>query len=289
MRRESMVSVILPVRNGAELLGEQLFALTRQTYRGDWELVVVDNGSTDGSPDVARGWEKGLPVLRIIDASGQPGAAHARNVGAEHARGDVLAFCDADDVVSEQWLAAIVAALGDSDMVAGAIDTSRLNDALTRRWRPFAVGAVPVSHGWLPYALSANVGFRREVFKELGGFREDYRVGEDVEISWRAQLRGHRFTYAPDAVVHYRFRTGLRSMLTQFVGYGTIGPQLYRDFRDKGMPTSGVRAALGLWTRLVAFLPIAIWSAHARGDVLRRLAFRLGRLRGSVRMRVLYL
>jgi glycosyltransferase involved in cell wall biosynthesis len=289
MASERMVSVVVPVRNCAELLVEQLEALARQTYAGAWEIVVADNGSTDASAAVANQWAERLPQLRVVDASSRPGAAHARNVGASQARGDLLAFCDADDVVSDGWLSALVDALADADVVAGAIDTDRLNDALTRRWRPFTVGAVPVSHGWLPYGLSANVGFRRPVFQQLEGFREDYRVGEDVEISWRAQLRGLRFTYAPDAVVHYRFRTGLRAMLRQYVGYGTIGPQLYRDFRDTGMPASGVGASLGLWTRLVALLPIAIWSPRARGDVLRRLAFRLGRLRGSVQTHVLYL
>jgi glycosyltransferase involved in cell wall biosynthesis len=284
-----LVSVILPVRDGGDLFTEQLAALSRQTYSGRWEVVVADNGSADGSADRAKSWANRLPGLVVVDASDRPGAAHARNVGAQHARGDVLAFCDADDVVDENWLTALLAGLQGADLVAGAIETDLLNDPLVRRWRPFDVGAVPISHGWLPYALSANVAFRRSVFMALEGFREDYRVGEDVEICWRAQLNGHRFAYTPEAVVHYRFRAGLRPLLRQYVAYGTIGPRLFQDFRDEGMPASGLRAAVGPWVRLVTKLPIALLSTTARGDVLRRMAFRLGRIRGSLQVRVLYL
>jgi len=287
--RPAMVSVVIPVRDGGDLLAEQLSALSRQTYAGEWEVVVADNGSRDGSADKARQWTDRLPGLRVVDASDHPGAAHARNVGARQASGDVLAFCDADDVVSAGWLASLVAGLDDADLIAGAIETDRLNDPLMRRWRPFDVGAVPISHGWLPYALSANVAFRASAFEALKGFREDYRVGEDVEICWRAQLAGHRFAYSPEAVVHYRFRAGLRPLLRQYVAYGTIGPRLFQDFRDGGMPASGFRTAVGPWVRLVARLPIALWSTTARGDVLRRMAFRLGRIRGSFQTRVLYL
>jgi len=283
------VSVIVPVRDGGTLLLEQLAALSRQTYAGKWEVIVADNGSRDGSADNARQWADRLPSLRVVDAADRPGAAHARNVGARNARGDVLVFCDADDVVSPTWLAALVARLDDADLVAGAIETDLLNDPLMRRWRPFDVGAVPISHGWLPYALSANVAFRAATFAALKGFREDYRVGEDVEICWRAQLAGYRFDYSPDAVVHYRFRAGLRPLLRQYVAYGTIGPRLFHDFREGGMPASGFRTAVGPWVRLVAKLPIALLSTTARGDVLRRMAFRLGRIRGSLQTRVLYL
>ena len=289
MTTKPTVSVILPVHNGGDLLAEQLEALSRQTYRGRWELVVADNGSTDGSLAVVKSWATRLPNLRIIDASARKGAAYARNAGAAQAAGDLLAFCDADDVVADHWLADLVAGLADADVVAGAIETTRLNTALMRQWRPFDVGAVPISHGWLPYGLSANIGFRAATFRALDGFREDYPVGEDVEISWRAQLRGHRFSYAGNAVVHYRFRSGLRPLLRQYVAYGTIGPRLFRDFAAAGMPMSGVRGAVGPWVRLLASLPFAVLSRAARGDILRRVAFRVGRIRGSVQMRVLYL
>lgn len=289
MTQPALVSVVMPVRDGAELLDEQLAALAGQSYSGAWELLVADNGSTDGSLSVAEAWRDRLPRLRVVDATDRPGAAHARNVAAAAASGDLLVFCDADDVADAGWLEAMVAAAADADVVAGRIETHRLNDELARRWRPFlAHGSEPISHGWLPYALSANAAFRAEVFRALGGFREDYPVGEDVEISWRAQLSSYRLRFAPDAVMHYRYRTALLPLLRQYLAYGTIGPRLYRDFQAAGMPPSPVRAAVRPWLRLLGRLPVALLSRGARGDVLRRIAFRLGRVRGSVDLHVAY-
>jgi glycosyltransferase involved in cell wall biosynthesis len=284
------VSVVVPVHNGATTVGEQIEALVGQTYPGSYEVVVVDNNSTDETPSIVRAWSERAPVVRMVAATERSGAAYARNAGAKAARGDILAFSDADDVADSKWLEHLVAAIEDADVVGGSIESERLNDALLLRWRPpLPSGSSPISHGFLPYALGANVAFRRAVFDALGGFREDYPVGEDVELVWRAQLTGRRFAFSPDAVVHYRYRTGVAALVRQYVAYGTIGPRLYRDFRDAGMPGSPLRAAIGPWIRLLVRLPLALISRHVRGDVLRRIAFRVGRVRGSLAARVVYL
>src|SRR5688500_9296124 len=97
-------SVVVPVRDGAATIGEQLAALAQQDFPGSWEVVVADNGSRDGTADVVRSFRDRLPGLRLVDASARPGASHARNAGAAAATGEVLAFCDADDVVDPGWL-----------------------------------------------------------------------------------------------------------------------------------------------------------------------------------------
>ena len=86
------LSVIVPVLNAVPTLGQQLEALSRQAYDGTWEVVVADNGSTDGSPELAAAWQDKLPALRVIDASDRRGAGATRNAAARVARGDVFAF-----------------------------------------------------------------------------------------------------------------------------------------------------------------------------------------------------
>ena len=283
-------SVVIPVCNGAETIGAQLAALAEQRYAGTWEVIVADNGSTDETAAIVEAWRTRLPRLRRIDASQRPGAAYARNEGARHACGEVIAFCDADDVAGELWLQSLVTALRDADIAGGTIESTRLNDAVALHWRPpLPSASLPISHGFLPYALGANVAFRAEVFGLLGGFREDYPAGEDVELLWRAQLAEFRFAFAADAVVHYRYRRGLRALLRQYVSYGQIGPRLYRDFAVVGMPSSPLLAVIGPWLRLLLKLPLALLSPTARGDVLRRIAFRIGRIRGSLASKVVYL
>ena len=284
------ISVVMPVRDGAATIGEQLAALSRQDTIDPWELVVADNGSRDRTQEVVARWRHRVPRLRCLRATDRPGAAHARNVGARAAEGRLLAFCDADDVVADGWLGGLVAALEEAELVTGPMLTATINPPRAVRWRdPLPTDAPPLSHGFLPYALSANLGVRRDAFDGLGGFREDYPVGEDVELSWRAQLAGMRLGFAPSAGVHYRYRAELRALVRQYLGYGTIGPRLYRDFRAAGMPASTLRASIGPWARLLLALPRCAVDPDVRGDVLRRLAFRAGRVRGSLAAGVVYL
>ena len=81
----------------------QLKALCHQQWRGGWEVIVADNGSTDGTQDVLARFHGPLPGLRLIDPSARRGAVHARNVAVKEASGAGLAFCDADDEVGIGW------------------------------------------------------------------------------------------------------------------------------------------------------------------------------------------
>ena len=105
------LSVIIPLFNDAEYIAIQLNALANQNWSEPWELIVSDNGSTDGSLRVVEQYRKRIPNLRIVDSSDMRGAAHARNVGATAALSDNLAFCDADDEVAPGWLKAMGEAL----------------------------------------------------------------------------------------------------------------------------------------------------------------------------------
>src|ERR1700729_4261011 len=101
------VSVVIPCYNAAHLVGRQLEALQRQDVTFRWEIVVADNGSSDGSATVASAyWTEALPVT-VCDASDLQGVNHARNVGVGNSSGEFILLCDADDQVAEGWLAAM--------------------------------------------------------------------------------------------------------------------------------------------------------------------------------------
>jgi len=286
------VSVVIPVLNAAGTLGEQLGALSAQVFDGEYEVIVADNGSTDTSGRIVARWVDRLPKLRVVDASDRRGANHARNVGGRASDGELILVCDADDVVDTGWISAMVRAADQADVLGGAFEEATLNDEVSSSWRPtHSTTRLPTTlNGFLPFAVSANCGVRAQVFRALGGWSEDYMYGgDDVEFSWRAQIRGYRLAFVPDAIVRYRYRSGLGALFRQFSAYGMAESHLYRDFRDAGAMRRTPAATAKRYGWLVAHVPDVARSSSTRGRWVRAAAFNWGRLRGSLKYRTLYL
>jgi GT2 family glycosyltransferase len=288
-----MISVVLPLYNGASVVGEQLAALAGQAYPGAWELVVADNGSTDGGAAMVERWSDRIPGLQVVDASARRGAAAARNAGARAAAGDGLVFCDADDVVAPGWLAAMAETLQGHDFVAGACDHEMLNPGAAANWhaRSFQTG-LPVAMNFLPYASSANMAVSRAAFFEVGGFDESFAAvgaaGEDIDLSWRLQLGSHRLRFEPGALVYYRHRHDLREVWRQNLHYGMADVLLYRRYRAHGLRPRPLGQAMRGFRGLLVRAP-ALVRRGSRGVWLRDAGHRVGRLRGSVQGRTFFL
>jgi glycosyltransferase involved in cell wall biosynthesis len=280
--RYPMISVVLPVRDGLPWLDAQLDALAAQQCDEPWEIVVADNGSSDTSVELARSWAGRDDRLRVLDASARRGPAAARNAGVRAAQGELLAFCDADDVVQPGWLQACVAALVDADMVAGSFDMASLNGAASDGPGPAATSQL----GFLPAGLAANLAVRRPVFEAVGGFSEDLFVGEDVDLCWRVQLGGYRFSAAPEAVVAKREPRDLRVHFHRALAYGRCGPKLYRRYRRRGARRDLAGAAKS-WAWLLVSIP-RLGNDSLRRRWVRAAGVRLGRLAGSVSERAFF-
>jgi glycosyltransferase involved in cell wall biosynthesis len=273
------LSVVMPVFNEARHIDQQLGALAAQTYPGDWELIVADNGSTDGTQGIVESWMTRLPV-RVVDAGARRGCGPARNQGVEAARGDALLFCDADDIVEPGWLGAHGSALDRVALSAGAIVFFQETPAPVAE----VPSAAPTLLGWLPYAQGANCGVRREAYDAVGGFNEANRYAEDVEFSWAVQLAGFSLAYTPGAVVQKRVRTTARELFVQSYRYGLCDVDMYRRYRAHGASRAPGRDAARTYLGLLARLP-ALASPVVRERWLRQAGRRSGRLVGSMRDR----
>ena len=283
------VSIIIPVLNEEGHLGAQLAALAQQSYRGSWEVLVVDNGSTDRSCEIALEWTPRLPGLRVLDARDRRGLNHARNVGALEAKGDFLAFCDGDDVVSPGWLEAMVEAAPSGDIFAGTLEASRLNPPLVRSWRRGGDDkALVLYHDFMPAAPGGNLGVWTDVARDVG-WDEDFEFGSsDIEFSWRAQLRAYRIVHVPGALIHIRFRTDMLGSARQWFRYGQSGALLYNRFRSLGLTRPSSKAAAREWAWLGRHCLDLLDNPESRGWWLRTAGFRLGRLVGSLRHRAYF-
>ena len=286
-----VVTVIVPALDAARTILPQLCALTGQVGAPPFEVLVADNGSTDGTQAVVQGVARADSRVRLLDATANRGTNGARNLGARAARGSLLLYCDADDVVDIGWVREMSSALQTNDLVGGRIDEHVLNPGVAARCRATQMEELPrTDFAALQYAVGCCVGIRRHVLDAVGGWDLTYPAdicGDDIELSWRCQLAGYNLGFAPRALVYRRLRSSLRGAAGQSYRYGWSLPMIYSRFRHIAFGSRAARALLAdsLWT--VGTIPRAIVSGQFRRHWLQRSAFLAGRAIGCARLRVL--
>ena len=247
------ISIVIAARNAAATISEQLDAICAQETALAWEVVVVDDESTDGTRSIVDAYCAEWPNIRIVLGRGL-GVSAARNLGIAASTAPSIVTVDADDVVAQGWLSAMAAALNESPFVAGALEIKRLNPARVIETRGSRLTLGPGSYsGIFQFAHSCNLGVQRHVIETVGGFDESLSAGEDIEFSYRCWRSGINLTYAESAIIHYRYRTSLRSLWNQGLAYGRIRPILRRRFNADGLSIPAgntARAGIGIIKRL---------------------------------------
>ena len=265
------LSVILPCYNGAETLAVQLEALTVQDWPGGWELIVVNNGSTDGSMAIVEGYRARLPALKIVEAHvyGTPrlGVPHSYNTGIQAATGDAFVFCEADDEVALDWLAAMGRALTAHDFVLARLDHRKLNADWLHP--PHGDGYQATGLYRMPFAphfFSASAcgfGLSRSIYEKLGPLNTDFPIVHDGEYCWRAQLAGYALHFEPAALVHYREKSALKARFRQGQNWGRDTTRLHLHY---GTPLGRLSLPLhlGSMARLLPSGALALVSRALR-------------------------
>jgi len=225
-----LVSVIVPVRNGGERLRRLLAALQEQTAeRSLYEVIVVDDSSTDDTLDVVRDSD----VARAVPSPSQGGSYSARNLGLAEARGRLLAFTDADCLPARDWIEQGIAAFGsgDADLVAGHVDmplgarpsASALIDFVRHLDQERAVRD--------GFGATANLWVRREVFERVGKFNDRLISGGDTEFGHRAVASGARLVYRPELRVVHPARSEPRELARKAfrLGFGAAQQRVHAE------------------------------------------------------------
>jgi glycosyltransferase involved in cell wall biosynthesis len=283
------LSVLIPCRNGGKTLGQQLEAVCAQEWADGFEIIVVDNHSTDDSASVVRKYQDRFDRIHLVAAHQGLGRGYALNCGIRESTGDAIVFCDADDEVAPGWLCAMGQALREHDFVAGRIDLSKLND-------PTVVGVHAQSQGlqripyppYLPHAGGGTIGIKRWLHDVVGGFDETFRYLQDTHYCLRIQLAGHSLHFVPEAVIHVRMRDRVKEVFRQARQWGQYSVRLYRTSRRLGtdpLPNPW-RLGFAAWRGLLYTLP-HLRTEPARRSWVSRFGYRTGRLLGSIRYRTL--
>jgi GT2 family glycosyltransferase len=210
------VTVVIPNWNGERFLNLCLTSLRRQSF-GDFETILVDNGSADASVDFTK---RNFPEVRTIALGENRGFSAAVNAGIRASEAEYVALLNNDTEAESGWLEALVSA-AESRQGAGLFASKLVDfrdrrlldgagDALRRSGLPYRVGHLELDHGQFDEpsfvfgACAAAALYRRSLFEEIGSFDEDFfAYCEDGDLSFRAQLAGYRCLYVPHACVYH--------------------------------------------------------------------------------------
>ena len=282
------LSVIIPCRNAVKTIQAQLAALSHQQWHGGWEVIVADNGSTDGTQDVVARFYGRLPGLCLIDASARRGAAHARNAAVKKATGEGLAFCDADDEVGIGWLTAMGQALERYEFVASRMDVDQLNPP----WLAVTLNNVQgkeLRRAYYPpfllHAGSSGMGVKRDLHDRVGGFDEGLMQREDTDYCFRIQRAGVMLHFAADATIHIRYSEKPEALFRQARQWARYQVLLYKRYGG-GMPLDQPwRSYLQTWRDLIGCAR-RVLKPESRPAWMKTLGTQIGLLEGAIRYRV---
>jgi len=259
------VSVVVPVKDCAELLSRLLESLRRQTLQPH-EVIVVDDGSTDGSPAVAERYG-----AKVLSTGGGRGPNFARSIGVRAASGDVIALTDSDCLPSEDWLESLIRELEENPgvgIVAGTTIAAnpecfmaRFLDSSLLTPTPKYGRRVVMERDFRPGIVVAtcNMAVVKRVFERVGLFDPDYRYygSDDMDFVYRALRGGFRVLCSPRPLVRHYHRTTLTRALKRYFQYG----EGFAIFRAKHPESAFSRTVTPAICSLVAALALAVAAA----------------------------
>jgi mycofactocin system glycosyltransferase len=299
------ITVIIPSRDRGESLVECLRSVFAQDYPSDRvEVIVIDDGSRDETQRLVSTFP-----CKLLTNRESRGQSYCRNLGARHAKGEILAFLDNDCVAGRSWLKDLAPCLQweAAGAVGGYVDGYSDRSALDRYEKAFSLlnlgkyiqrGAKDRSVFYVPMC---NLLVRKEAFAGSGGLRETLRVGEDVDFCWRMRDAGWQALYVPSGTVKHKHRNKLGPMLRRKADYGSseavlygLHPEKRKSLQIRPLPAA---ALLGICLSIIFFtlLPLSATAACLVSESvakifrLRRIHVPIGKILSSVlRMHMSY-
>jgi len=238
METSPRISVIVPVLNRERDIARCIESLLKVDYPS-YEVIVVDNGSTDSTQETVSKY----PVRLLVQEGG--GGYAARNRGVAVAEGDIVAFTDSDCVVDTKWLKNLVRNYAEQEIggVCGEILSYKPDTVIEQFSDIIGVNRVDLvgkidrrrselqrnRHQFLSANFfTANCSYKKSVLSRLGGFDTDFPSAGDVEFGWRVLKANYKLIYDPEALVLHKHRSTLRGLIKLFFVYGKDQPLLLR-------------------------------------------------------------
>jgi GT2 family glycosyltransferase len=225
------VSVIVCSYNGASNIRDCCEALAQLDYP-DYEVIVVNDGSTDATADIARDYD-----FKLINTENH-GLSNARNTGLEAATGNIVAYIDDDAFPDRHWLTYLASTFMSTDYAGvGGPNIAPFNNGSIADCVANAPGGpvhVLLSDQVAEHIPGCNMAFRADALQKIGGFDPQFRVaGDDVDVCWRIQQQGWSIGFNAAAMVWHYSRNSIGAFWKQQVGYGKAEGMLVKKWPDK--------------------------------------------------------
>ena len=229
-------SFIIPVYNRPQEIEELLYSFTQLNYEGNYEIVIVEDGSTISSEKVVEVYSEKLPLTyHYID---NVGAGKARNFGMQNAKGNYFIVLDSDTLIPPHYLNFVAYTLGKNYTDAfGGPDAAHASFTDLQKAINYSMTSVITTGGIRGKKKSVgkfqprsfNFGMSKKAFELTGGFSE-MEVGEDIDLTFRIWEQGLESQLIPDAFVYHKRRTDLEAFFKQTFKFGTARPVLNKKF-----------------------------------------------------------
>ena len=203
------ISIIIPTYNSKAFLLQCINSLEKQSY-SDYEIIIVDDGSTDGTYNYIKN-KKWKVKLRVFKQN-RKGPAAARNLGAKHAKGEILAFTDADCIAPKKWLRNLIKAYKKFPEVVGVggpLEPSKNNlvakiEKFKNKYLHKMGNKIIIGKEEVPVGFTNNMSYKANIFRKFDGFNErfDKPAGEDFDLKQRICKKGYKVAYIPNPTIH---------------------------------------------------------------------------------------
>ncbi len=257
MNNKPFISIVVPVKDFERTISKSLGYLLQINYPHDFmEIVIVDGGSRDRTPDIIRSRQKDYSFIKLIEAPDCASAGFARNKALESAKGEYIFFTDGDCAPCKEWVNIMLSKFA-SDAAIGIVggeihtlkvDTENLTEAYCEHFRFNMVSPRYgfIKEGYFPaltdrsptqiaghrayFFVTANVAYRRKAIRSADAKFWQYPTGEDMDMCLQVESKGWRLYFAPDAYVHHMHRSDIEALRKVWFSYAFIHPVLIAKY-----------------------------------------------------------
>ncbi len=229
------VSVVVPAYNVEKTIEDTIQGLLSQDYpKKRYEIVVVDDGSTDNSKKIVKKFKR----IKLFEQK-HKGPAAARNLGVKYSKGNIILFTDADCIPDKNWIKNMIKPFGD-EYIAGVAGTYKtLNkESLIARFIGYEIAdrhKTMKNKEYIDFVGTYSAGYRKDIFLKFKGFDTTFPTssGEDPELSFRIAKEGHKIVFNPGAFVYHRHPDTLLKFIKQKFLRGFWRIHLYKKHKEK--------------------------------------------------------